>query len=103
MATVSYNPHEFSLQTKTFEQQAYDSGIVKAKELAQSEAGLKAHRASRKICSEAFGIFEKNIQEAFPYDMYTDLISLTLKSRENLFFIDLKERVITIFRHPDEI
>jgi hypothetical protein len=103
MATVSYNPHEFSLQTKTFEQQAYDSGIVKAKELAQSEAGLKAHRASRKICSEAFGTFEKNIQEAFPYDIYADLISLTLKSRENLFFIDLKERIITIFRHPDEI
>ena len=101
MATVSYNPHEFSLQTKTFEQQAYDSAVTQAKELAQKEAGLKVHRASRKICSEAFGVFEKNIKEAFPYDMYKDLVFLTLKSREHLFFIDLKERVVTIFRNPD--
>jgi len=100
---MSYNLHEFNLQTKIFEQQAYDSAIARSKELSQNESGLKVHKASRKLCDEAFRIFEKKIQEAFPSDIYADLISLTLKSREDIFFINLKEHVITIFCRPNEM
>lgn len=101
MAIVAYDPYKFSLQTKALEQESYDSAISKVKELVQDKAGFMVHRVSRKICNEAFETFKENIQAAFPQDDYKDLIFLTLKSRENLFFIDLKERVISILRNPE--
>lgn len=103
MTTTVYDPLKFSLQTKVLEQQSYDSAISRAKELLQSKTSVMAHTVSRKICREAFDNFKRNIQATFPYDDYNDLIFLTLKSRENLFFIDLKDRIINILRNPDQI
>ncbi len=100
MSSTVYNPHEFNLKTKTFEQQAYDSAIETAKQIAKTEVGIKVHRVSRKVCNEAFEDFKRKLEATFPSDDYNNLNFLTLKSRENLFFIDLKDRVITIFRNP---
>jgi hypothetical protein len=100
---VAYNPQNFSIQTKVLEQQSCDSAISKAKELVHEKKSCMVQRASRKICNEAFDVFKKNIQDAFPHDDYKDLISLTLISREKLFFIDLKDRVINILSNRDQV
>ena len=102
MAITSYDPQDFNLQTKALEQQSCDLAVSRAIKLVEDKTSVMVHRESRKICNEAFKTFEKNIQAAFPYDDYKDLILVTLKSRERLFFIDLKNRVISILSNSGQ-
>ncbi|MFY7842618.1 MAG: hypothetical protein ACOVOR_01170 [Rhabdochlamydiaceae bacterium] len=99
MSLVSCDYHEFSLKTKALEQEACDWAVMAAKNLVQTSVSFKAHATSKKICRKAFAMFQKNMQGSFSSDVCVELVSLTLKSRENLFFIDLKERLIPIFQN----
>lgn len=98
----AYDPQKFILKAKAFEREFCNSAISKAKQLAQSNTDVMVHTKSRKICNEAFNNFKDSLQAAFPNDEYQDLIYLTLKSRENLFFIDLKDQVLITLRNPAE-
>ncbi|NGX42841.1 MAG: hypothetical protein K940chlam7_01129 [Chlamydiae bacterium] len=102
MSSAVYSPHEFYLQTKTLEQQAYDSALGRVKQVVQNETDIKVQRVSRKICNEAYNTFSKNIKTTFSLEVYKDLINLMLISREKLFFIKLKEQVLTILRNANE-
>ena len=69
--------HEFCLQTKNFEKQAYDNAIQKALVLIRDNPKLKARRATRSLCDEAFKSFAQNLENAFPDENYKNLINLT--------------------------
>lgn len=102
MTIGAYDPAKFCLQTKVLERQSCELAISKAKEFAKEDkTKRKIHAISNRICNDAFNNFKTNIEANFPYNNYNNLIALTLKSRENLFFIDLKERIISILRNPD--
>lgn len=58
---------------------------------------IQIHRMTRKLCNQAFSEFKKGIESTFPERDYQTLRSLTLKSSEKLFFLNLKEKIQAIF------
>ena len=102
MSTVSYTNHEFALHTKTFERETYNKAIATAKALVESKVRLKIYGDSRRICNKAYSEFKEKIEAKFPGEAYADLVSLTLKSRQKLFFLDLKEHIVATFNNLEE-
>lgn len=99
MSTSPYNSLEFCWKTKALEEQFYQSAISEAEALAKSEKRIFANRDSDRICQTAFTALRTNLETDFPDDDYRALIDLTLKSRENLFFVDLRECIKNILRN----
>ncbi|NGX59929.1 MAG: hypothetical protein KR126chlam3_01089 [Chlamydiae bacterium] len=97
MTSEVNNFFTFSLQSREWEQQAYDAAIDIAEQLAGTNIRMLNH-TSRRICTQAFETFKRNMEKTFSSDPYKDLIILTLRAREGLFFVDLKERVIIILK-----
>jgi len=101
---VVYDHQRFVFQTKVLERRYYDSALSTARQMAQREANLDDHILSKMICQIAFDLFQREVRGAFlsdDSDDYADLIVSTLESRENLFFSDLKNRVVCVLRGQD--
>ena len=97
MSTKPYNPQIFCTQTKMLEQEFYQLAIDKAKKEALDEkASRRANSLSSRICRQAFNTFKNNLENTFSSDDCKSLVDLTLKSRESLFFVDLREQIKNI-------
>lgn len=103
MNATEYNRHQFEFCQFTYkkEKEAYDLAIAEAK--LKHEQGIqsgKIFRVSRKICNDAYELFKKNMQTAYPDDQDENLLVLTLMSREKKFFYELPEKVTEILQGP---
>ncbi len=100
--TEALDTHQFYLQTKSFQDQATTFAMKQAEKLvAQNHTLIKVNIASLAVCRKAYNMFKSNLEKAFPSPTYTSLITLTLQSRENAFFVDLKDRLITAFNEAN--
>lgn len=98
MNSQTYDPFKFSQRTNNLQRQVYDAALAKAEELAKTKENIKAFSMARKICKEAFQIFQNNLQVEFSEDAYKNLLELTILSRETLFFVELKEKITEILK-----
>ena len=89
--------HEFSLGTRRIEMEALAFAAQKAEEHVAKGAKL-AHVAAMRICKEAYVEFERKMKETFATTVASDLMTLTLQSREKLFFFTLQNRLIEIIK-----
>lgn len=89
---MTIDNHNFYIQTKNLESIIVESALRKAHDYKEEMLpDWKANMLSRRLSKEAFEDFKKKITEQFPYESYSDLISLTLKARTNYFFHSLPE------------
>jgi hypothetical protein len=96
-----YDPTKFAQETRTFQKQAYDAAIEKAEKLVKTNKNIRTFRTTRKICNEAYQVFQNKLQTAYSDDYYKDLVELTIMSREKLFFIELNDKVIDILQNAE--
>lgn len=101
MSPAEYNQHQsqFCAYTYEKEKEAYDLAIAEAKQ--KKEQGIepgKIFRVSRRICNDAYELFKKNMQTAYPDDQDKNLLALTLMSRDKKFFYELPEKVREILK-----
>ena len=95
MAAV--NVHLFNMTTIRLQDEAETSALKGASAYqGQNLTAGKAGRFSRIICNRVYEEFSRQITERFPSEVYSDLISLTLKSRIKFFFVDLQGRVTNL-------
>jgi len=88
------NSHLFYLSTLRLQNEAVSSALEQAcTYLGQTLTAAKAGRFSRQICQGVYKAFENKISSEFSSADYQDLVSLTLKSRTNFFFVELQGRV----------
>lgn len=98
--------HRFNLATKSLQDSAVDLAlkeVEKYKEQGLVSTSVKCGRFARKICRDVYTNFKQNLSEQFPSEGYKDLVSLTLKSRTNFFFLDLQDRVKELLLDSKEV
>ncbi len=97
MSAQSIDSHRFNLRTKTFESQSTALALEKAKQIVnEATKDIRASITSQVLCTEAYNMFKQKLEGEFNSDSYEALVKLTLQSREDLFFVKLKDDIKAI-------
>ena len=82
--------HLFHVTTIQLQEERAKSALERAFSYGdQNLSSAKANRIFRMICNDEYKKFGEKLHEEFPLEVYKNLISLTLTSREIFFCIDL--------------
>lgn len=97
MISQNYDSHRFALQTEEIQNQIIASTEEQATQRIAKGTPVPAYVTAYKMSQAAYRVFEKRMNQEFPSPEYSDLLALTLMSRETPFLVKLKEKLEVLF------